>query len=505
MSESAIPVVATEAEGKIICPPAARKYVLLSAILASSMGFIDSTVVSLAIPAIRADLGASLVDAQWITNAYMLFLASLVLAAGAAGDVFGVRRIFGLGVAMFVITSALCAIAPDETTLILARGAQGLSAALMVPGSLALIAKSYPPEIRGQAIGTWAAFSSMTTALGPMIGSLVLSYGSDWMWRLIFAINVPFGLAVLAMLYLKVPADRPGPGRRLDVPGALLATLALGALAWGLTAYGPDATSGMLPPGAWLMAGVGLSIAFVLWERRATQPMVKLELFASRAFAGANVFTLVLFLALNAVLFFLPMTLITGWDVFEWEASLMLAPLAVFIGGMSRAAGRFSDRYGPRIPITSGALLLFVSYAALALTMPLMQLWTVTFPIMCINGLGMGLIVSPLSTAVMQAAPDEDAGLASGVNNAIARTAGLLAVAAFGALAGLVFAGSAGGIAGFEFGAFPPDGIAADSAMLHTNATNRAFQAIAACCSVVCLLAAAIAWTTQPSKEKQSL
>lgn len=503
MSESVIPAVAPEAGDKIVCPPPARKFVLASAILASSMGFIDSTVVSLAIPAIRADLGASLVDAQWITNAYLLFLASLVLAAGAAGDVFGVRRIFGFGVMIFVVTSALCAVAPDKNTLILVRGAQGLGAALMVPGSLALIAKSYPPDSRGQAIGTWAAFSSVTTALGPIIGSLVLSYGADWMWRLIFAINVPLGLIVLAMLYLKVPADSPGADRRLDVPGAVLATLALGTIAWGLTAYGPDAGANFLPPGAWLIVGVVLSIVFVLWERRAVEPMVKLDLFRSRAFAGANVFTLVLFLAFNAVLFFLPMTLVTAWDALEWEASLMLAPLSVFIGGLSRAAGRFSDRFGPRLPMTIGALLLCVSYAALALTFPMMQLWTVTFPIMCLNGLGMGMLISPLSTAVMQAAPDEDAGLASGVNNAIARTAGLLAVAAFGALAGLVFAGTidAGGL---QFGAFAPDGVTGELVVSHTTATNSAFQVISGCCSVICFLAAVIAWMTQPSAGRLS-
>lgn len=499
MTESAIPTQPVEPEGQVTCPPPARKFVLVSAILASSMGFIDSSVVSLAIPAIRADLGASLVDAQWMTNAYLLFLASLVLVGGAAGDVFGVRRVFGLGVAVFVVTSALCALAPDENSLILLRGAQGLGAAFMVPGSLSIIAKSYPPEIRGQAIGTWAAFSSITTAIGPIVGSLVLSYGADWMWRLIFAINVPFGLAVLAMLYLKVPADKPVVGRRLDVPGGLLATLSLGAFAWGLTAFGPEAVPDIFPPGVWLMIGVGLSIAFLRWERHAAEPMIKLGLFSSRAFSGANVYTLVLFLAFNAVLFFLPMTLITAWGVLEWEASLMLAPLAVFIGGLSRAAGRFSDRFGPRVPLTLGALLICTSYTALAFTMPLMQLWTVTFPIMCLNGLGMGLLVSPLSTAVMQAAPDEDAGLASGVNNAIARTAGLLAIAAFGALAGLVFTNVSGGAAGIEYGAFISEGLTGDLAELHVTSTNQAFQVLAGVCAVVCSAAAAIAWFTQPS------
>lgn len=501
MSNQLTPPIVHGSSESTICPPNARKYVLVAAILASSMGFIDSSVVSLAIPSMRSDLGANLADAQWITNAYMLFLASLVLAGGAAGDVFGVRKVFGLGVGLFMVTSALCAVAPNADALIILRGAQGLSAALMVPGSLSIIAKAYPPEIRGRAIGTWAAFSSITTALGPIVGSLVLSYGADWMWRLIFAINVPFGLIVLAILYLKVPGDRPLASRQLDLTGAILATLALGAFAWGLTAYGPDASAGILPPGVWLAIGAILSVAFLWWERRAAQPMVRLDLFSSRAFAGANLFTLVLFLAFNAVLFFLPMTLITGWGILEWEASLMLAPLSVFIGGLSGLSGRFSDRYGPRLPLTAGAALLGLSYLLLALTMPMMQLWTVTFPIMCLNGLGMGILVSPLSAAVMQAAPDDDAGLASGVNNAIARSAGLLAVAAFGAIAGLVFATVAGGSSGLEFGAFVPAQADAEAVGVHLAATNRAFQVIAGCCAVVSFLAAATSWATQPSNK----
>ena len=206
-----------------------RRFVLFAAILASSMGFIDGSVVSLAMPAIRADLGASLVDAQWISNGYMLFLSALVLLGGAAGDVFGVRNIFAAGIAVFMVTSLACALATDAEMLIVMRAAQGIGAAFMVPGSLAIIAKAYPPETRGRAIGHWAAFSSLTTAMGPFIGGMVLSFGADWMWRLIFAINVPIGLVALGMLYRRVPHDRPTERRRLDIPGALLATAGLGA------------------------------------------------------------------------------------------------------------------------------------------------------------------------------------------------------------------------------------------------------------------------------------
>lgn len=491
------------AGGGATCPPQARKFVLVSAILASSMGFIDTSVVSLALPVIRSDLDANLLDAQWITNAYLLFLASLVLVGGAAGDVFGVRKVFAIGVAVFMVTSALCALAWDENSLIVMRGAQGIGAALMVPGSLSIIAKAYPRETRGQVIGTWAAFSSITTALGPIIGSLILSYGEDWMWRLIFAINVPLGLCVLAMLFLKVPADRGESGRRLDFGGGLLATLALGAFSWGLTAYGPEAGADFLPPSYWLVFGAGFSIIFLWWEKRARQPMIKLELFRSRAFSGANIYTLVLFLAFNAVLFFLPMTLVTAWDALEWQASLMLAPLSIFIGGMSRASGQFSDRFGPRVPLTVGALMLAISYLALALTMPLMNLWFVTLPIMCVNAFGMGLLVSPLSSAIMKAAPESDTGLASGVNNAVARSAGLISVAAFGALAGTVFAGSidpavTGQMENMGFGAFVTSGATDVLKEAHTDATNRAFQVVAIFCSAISLFAAVIGWVTQP-------
>ena len=203
------------------------------------MGFIDGSVVSLAMPAIRADLGASLVDAQWITNGYMLFLSALVLLGGAAGDIFGVRNIFSAGIAVFMATSLACALATDAQMLIVTRAVQGIGAAFMVPGSLAIIAKAYPTEERGRAIGQWAAFSSLTTAIGPFIGGMVLSFGADWMWRLIFAINVPIGLIALAILHWRVPRDRPTERRRLDIPGALLATAGLGLMAWGLDQLRP--------------------------------------------------------------------------------------------------------------------------------------------------------------------------------------------------------------------------------------------------------------------------
>jgi EmrB/QacA subfamily drug resistance transporter len=482
------------------CPVERRPVVLVAAILASSMGFIDGSVVALAMPAIRADIGGSLIDAQWITNAYMLFLSSLVLIGGASGDVFGVRNIFAGGVALFMAASLLCALSPDISTLIAIRALQGIGAAFMVPGSLAIIAKAYPADTRGAAIGTWAAFSSMTTAMGPILGGLVLSLGPAWMWRTIFALNVPAALVVLALLFFKVPLDRPSQERRLDIPGAVLATLGLGLISWGLTAFGLPLSQQHLPPALWLLTGAAVFTAFILWEGFARSPMVKLGLFRSRVFSGANLYTLVLFFGFNAVLFFLPMTVVSGWRTPEWKASLLFLPVSISIAVLSRLTGRVADRSGPRLFLTVGALLVALAYAGLALTMPLMRLWSVTLPLMMLTGLGMALLVSPLSSAVMGAVPDTDTGLASGVNNAVARAAGLMAIAALGAVAGLIFEGSMRAPAGeASFGVSPDAALDAATEAARVAATNSAFAAVAMIASAACVLAALIAWFSQPS------
>lgn len=489
----------TASQARPICPPNARPFVLIAAILASGMGFIDGSVVALATPAIRADLGASLVDAQWISNSYMLLLSSLVLLGGAAGDVFGVRSIFAAGITVFMVTSLACAVAPDAQSLIVLRALQGLGAAFMVPGSLAIIAKSYPPATRGAAIGTWAAFSSITAAVGPFIGGMVLALGDPWMWRLIFAINGPIALVALAMLFSKVPPDRPSERRRLDYGGAGLATISLGAFAWGLTTFALSPEQRFFSPWFWLAAGAVAAILFVAWERRARAPMVKLALFSSKAFSGANIYTLVLFFAFTAVLFFLPMTLISAWGAREWEVSVLLLPLSLFIAALSGPAGRFADKEGPRRLLTIGAALVGLSFALLTLTLPLMQMWSVTFPALSLMGLGMGLLVSPLSSAVMLAVPDEDTGLASGVNNAVARAAGLIAIAGMGALAGLVYAAASPNGAA-DYGALiTGTGTDLGGGANRIAATNLAFQAVAGVSSIVCFLAAAVAWFTQPS------
>lgn len=496
------PASATATSAGTFCPAESRRYVLISAVLASSLGFVDSTVVAIAMPAIRGDLGASLADAQWISNAYLLFLSSLVLLGGAAGDVFGVRNIFATGVALFTLTSLACTLVPDAEWLIVMRGVQGVGAGLMVPGSLAIIAKSYPAAERGRAIGLWASASSLTTAAGPLVAAVILSVGSDWVWRLIFAINVPAGALALLLLISKVPRDRPSGGRRLDIFGALLATCGLGLMAWGLTSFGLDAEDRMMPPFVWCVTGAFVFAAFIEWQRRARAPLVRLQLFRSRAFSGANVYTFVLFVAFTAIVFFLPMTVISGWGVKEWQASLMFLPVSLLIASLSRFSGALADRIGPRALLTAGALTVGTAYAGLVATMPMMALWRVTLPIMFIAGLGMAMLVSPLSTAVMIATSDEETGLASGVNNAVARAAGLFSVAALGALAGRVFetyfpTAAAGGDPGF--GVAASEHLAPSAAAARLTATNVAFQAVAGVAVLLCLVAALIAWRTQPS------
>lgn len=485
-------------ESAPFCPPDRRKYVLVATILASSMAFIDGSVMSIATPAIRADLGASLAQAQWVSNGYMLFLASLILIGGAAGDRFGLRRVFTIGIALFVIASLICAVAPNPLLLILARGLQGIAAAFMVPGSLALIARAYPKDERGKAIGTWAAASSLTTILGPVIGGFVLGALGDGSWRLVFAINLPLGLAALWLLLARVPADVPEGGRRLDVVGGLLATAGLLCVTLALSGEGagqPDLTFLIML----MTCGVALLAGFFFWEERTPDPMMPLSLFAARGFSGANGLTFALYFALAAISFYLPMTAIAGWGAHPAEVAVSFLPIGVALTLLSACAGRLADRHGPGPLITAGSVLVAIGFAGLALLTPLQSIWLGVLPPMTVMGIGMGLVVSPLSTAVMTAVSDGQTGIASSINNAVARAAGLLAVALMGGVASLVFQTGVAdtGAAGLSFGQVPgADQLGAESEAARVGATNAAFIAIAVITSGLALVSAVIAWTT---------
>jgi EmrB/QacA subfamily drug resistance transporter len=487
------------ANGVSFCPPQSRRFVLIAAILASALGFIDGSVLAIAVPAIRSDLGASLAEAQWISNGYALTLSALILVGGAAGDRFGLRHTFIAGIGLFVLASLACALAPSPPVLILFRAFQGVGAAIMVPCSLAIIAKAYPKKERGRAIGIWAAASALTTALGPVLGGLMLASFEESVWRAIFAINLPLGAISIYLLLAKVPADTPAAKWALDLGGAVLATLAFGALAYGMTAMS-DAGQGAAPPVA-IVAGAGFLIAFIFWEQRRREPMVDLALFCSRPFAGANVATFLLYFALSAILFYLPMLLIAGWGLSAGEVGFIFLPLSVCIAVLSGPVGRFSDRIGPRLPIAAGSLLVGLAFAGLAIMTHagFHHFWTGAFPLMILMGFGMALVVSPLSTAIMTAVEDKDTGAASGINNAVSRIAGLIAVAAMGSVAAWVYAralGTAGGLDIPGFGEPPPADLALALDRVRIAAGDTAFAAVALITACMCLLSAIIAWVT---------
>ena len=469
------------------CAPQARKYVLVAAILASALGFIDGTVVAIAMPAIRETLGATLPQAQWVHNAYMLTLSSLILVGGAAGDRFGLARMFSLGIAAFVVASLLCAIAPNATFLIIMRAIQGIGAAIMVPGSMAIIARAYPEEERGRAIGIWAAASALTTALGPIIGGLALSMGGPDMWRWIFAVNLPLGGLALYLLTTRVEADPARPDTPIDYTGAILIIAALMALAWGLTSLQHGETGQIA---VWLGGGIVLLIAFLAIEARTSHPMMPLDLFAVRNFWVVNLMCFTLYGALNIVLFFLPMTLIAGWRINELGAAAAFAPLTIFISVLSARMGALADKLGPRPLLTVGSLIVALGYAFMAIVAPDQEFLTGILPAMCIVGLGMAMVVAPFSTAVMAAVDQSQAGTASGVNNAVTRLAGLIWVAAVGGLATQVYV-NAGGAAAF--------GVASDTAN-HADATTAAFVALAWVATALCAMSAALALLVAPKR-----
>lgn len=497
MSEIGVSPAAT-----VFCPPERRRFVLIAAILASSMGFIDGSVLSIAIPAMRADLGATLVDAQWISNGYMLFLASLILLGGAAGDRFGLRKVFGLGILLFVLASLMSAFSPNPGLLILARAVQGVGAAFMVPGSLAIIAKAYPRDQRGKAIGIWASAASLTTVLGPIIGGFVLTWVGNWGWRLVFAVNLPLGATALALLWFKVPDDPASTTRRLDVIGAALASIALMLIAFGLTGNGSEGVPPLSHTLGYTGAGLVGLVLFVMWEARTKEPMMPLRLFANRAFSGAQGLTFALYFSLAGVLFFLPMTMIAGWGVTPAEVAFSMLPLGVMLTLLSSFSGAVADRYGAGPPIALGATIVAISFAGLGWTAEWQSVWFGVMPCILLLGLGMGLVVSPLSAAVMTSIDDSDTGVASGVNNAVARVAGLVAVALLGAVVASVFERALGSAAELPifFGLPPVDALSPAEETLRVSATNAAFAVTAYTTAALSLVSAIIAWLTLEKK-----
>ncbi len=409
------------------------RWVLLATVLGSAMASIDATVVGIALPAIGHDFNSSLATLQWVVTAYTLTLAGLLLFAGALGDKYGRKKIFVYGVVWFAVASVLCGIAPDAPFLIAARAVQGIGAALLTPGSLAIIEASFRPEDRGKAIGAWSGLSGAGSAIGPFIGGWLIQAVS---WRLIFAINLPLAVLVVAVSLRHVPESRDPATGRLDTVGSALVTLGLVGLTYGLI-EGPAAGWGRPGPLAALIAGVALLAAFVAWERRSAEPMMPLSLWASAQFSGANVATFAVYGAMGGALFLLPIELIQVSGYTALQAGVSLLPVTFIMLALSAQSGALAVRIGSRLQMTVGPLIVAAGLALFVRVGPSGNYLTEVLPAALVFGFGLAVNVAPLTATVLAAVPAEHAGMASAVNNDVARAASLIAVAVLPAAAGL--------------------------------------------------------------------
>lgn len=407
-----------------------RRWTLVAAILGSGMAFADGTIVNVALPAIQQAMQATAADAQWVIESYALLVSALLLVGGVLGDRFGRRRMFALGAIVFTLASLACAVSPVVSALIVARGVQGLGASLLVPGSLSLITSAYPKERRGRAIGTWSAFSGVTAAIGPVLGGFLVEHLS-WHWA--FLINLPLGVALVAICQWRVPESHGADAGRIDVAGAMLATLGLAGVVYALIEAPQRGWFAPAVVGAGIV-GVAALLAFVVAERRTATPMLPLTHFRDRNFSGANLLTFLLYASLGGSMYFVPLNLIQVQGYGATAAGASLLPFVIIMFALSRFAGRLVDLVGARLPLIVGPAVAAAGFALYAVPGVGGSYWVTFFPASVVLGLGMSITIAPLTTTVMNALDPSLAGTASGVNNAVSRVAGLIAIAVFGVL-----------------------------------------------------------------------
>jgi EmrB/QacA subfamily drug resistance transporter len=418
------------------CQPSSRPWIIAAASLGSGMAFLDSTILNVALPALQSDLGASVRAVQWTYGAYALVLSALLLVGGTLGDRFGRRRVFVLGATIFAVASLWCALAPGTAQLITARGVQGVGGALLVPASLAIIGASFEGRLKAKAIGTWGALSAIAMAVGPVLGGWLVEEVS---WRAAFLINPVLAAVAIPIALWHVPESRDPEAHNLDLVGAVLATTGLAGLVYALI---ESSAWGLGAPRVLVALTVGLiGLASFIWvERRVKDPMVPPSLFRSRTFDGANLVTLLFYMALTGSLYFLPFLMMQVHGYSALVAGSVFLPFVAMAFLIGRLSGRISARFGTKIPLVVASLAVLVGLLLFAVPgVEHDSYWTSFFPAMIVQGAGMALAITPLTTAALGSVDREHSGLASGVNNAVARVAGLMAVALLGVVVYGVF------------------------------------------------------------------